>query len=262
MTTWRKNNSGFFSGSPGFTLLEVIIAITILAFMALGVTKMLQSGLERKDTMTVDDRDRLQVENFWQRLNLDIGQNYTPLYYDVAATPDPNSLDAQTLEAFPAMSREGYVVPVPLEKDDGYIFFTAANRRRQEGQKQSNYAWVRYEIMNLDDGTSALVRRYLPGKVFLGVFEWDKIKPQVILKRAKKLQFFFWHPQKEKFMEHLRDLPSPVVLRAVKVELTWEDLSGQEQTFTRIIRVVWPYFNPQGEAATPMANQQADQGLE
>jgi len=71
----------------------------------------------------------------------------------------------------------------------------------------------------------------------------------VILKRVKSLQFSFWHPQKAKFVEHLRDLPAPAVLRAVKVNLSWEDLAGQEQVFERIIRVVWPYFNPQATAA-------------
>ena len=235
----------------GFTLLEVIIAITILAFMSLGVTKLLQSGIERKDTMTVEDRDRLQVENFWQRLSLDIGQNYTPLYYDVVATPDPNSLDAQTLEAFPKMSQQGYIVPVPLEQNDGYVFFTAANRRRQAGQKQSNYAWVRYELKDIGEKDKALVRYHLAGKVFLGNLPWDKMKPQIILKRVQDLKFFYWDPKKAKFVEHLRDLPSPVVLRAIKVKLDWADLAGETQTFERIIRVLWPDFNPQESSSTP-----------
>jgi prepilin-type N-terminal cleavage/methylation domain-containing protein len=229
----------------GFTLLEVIIAITILAFMSLTVTKMLQNGLERKDTVTKEDRDRLQVENFWSRLSLDIAQNYTPLYYDLLATPDPNNPDAQTLEAFPAMTKNDYVVPVPLESDGGWVFFTASNRRRQEGQKQSNYTWVRYELIELEDQTKAVARRQMAGKVFYGVFEWDKIKPQIILKRVKSLQFLFWHPAKEKFMEHLKDLGSPVVLRGIKVILKWEDLLGQEQEFERIFRVAWPLFRPE-----------------
>ena len=50
-------------------------------------------------------------------------------------------------------------------------------------------------------------------------------------------------------MEHLRDLPAPAVLRAVKVQLEWEDLNGQTQTFERIIRVVWPWFDPAAEQA-------------
>jgi len=230
--------------AAGFTLLEVIIAITILAFMSLTVTRMLQEGLERKDTVTKEDRDRLQVENFWQRLSLDIAQNYTPLYYDPIATPDPNNPDAQTLEAFPAMTKHDYVVPVPLESDEGWVFFTASNRRRQEGQKQSNYTWVRYDLIDQEDHTKAVARRQLAGKVFYGVFDWEKIKPQIILKNVKSLAFWFWDAKKKKFVEHLKELPAPVVLRGIKVKLEWEDILGQSQTFERIFRVAWPLFDP------------------
>ena len=58
----------------GFSLLEVLIAIAILAFISMGVYQTVNQSTAIKERVTSEDKDFLQVEAFFAR--------FDTLYFD------------------------------------------------------------------------------------------------------------------------------------------------------------------------------------
>lgn len=69
------------SRQDGFTLLEILIAITLLAFITLGVVNITENAVQTKERTTEINENNLQIETAMSRFEWDFSQIYSPLYF-------------------------------------------------------------------------------------------------------------------------------------------------------------------------------------
>jgi len=171
------------SNQTGFTLLEILIAITLLAFVSLGVVNITENAALTMERTTEVNQNNLQIETAMGRFEWDFSQIYSPLYFSTVLNPnqtltprnpnDPNEenqdlMNQQTTfspalqqyyeqlvarfernEHFSAVSKEGFPIPrFYAPEKNVFEFFTSSNRRKFENTKQSHFAWVRYALAN------------------------------------------------------------------------------------------------------------------
>jgi prepilin-type N-terminal cleavage/methylation domain-containing protein len=182
----RKFKSTSVFNDRGFTLLEILIAITLLAFITIGVVSITQNAADTMDRTTEINKNNLQVETALSRFEWDFSQIYSPLYFSTPLninTPDPygasndSNMDGmddstgQPLKAagalspalqeyyqrlsqrfeqnehFSGVSKEGLPIPRFYSPEKNlFEFFTSSNRRKIENTRQSHFAWVRYTL--------------------------------------------------------------------------------------------------------------------
>jgi prepilin-type N-terminal cleavage/methylation domain-containing protein len=65
----------------GFTLLEILIAISLLAFISLGVVNITENAVQTKERTTEVNENNLQIETAMSRMEWDFSQIYSPLYF-------------------------------------------------------------------------------------------------------------------------------------------------------------------------------------
>lgn len=169
-------------GEQGFTLLEILIAIVLLAFITLGIVDITENAAQTKERTTEANTNNLQIETAMSRFEWDFSQIYSPLYFSTVMNfqnnqnPDGSTQENplggdlslqqggnispalqqyqeqmmmrfERNEHFSGVSREG--APIPrfyAPEKDVFEFFTSSNRRKLENQKQSHFAWVRYSL--------------------------------------------------------------------------------------------------------------------
>ena len=68
----------------GFTLIEILIAITLLAFITMMVVSVTQNAFDTKDRTTMLNKSNLQIETAMSRFEWDYSQIYSPLYFSKA----------------------------------------------------------------------------------------------------------------------------------------------------------------------------------
>lgn len=175
------------SNQKGFTLLEILIAITLLAFISLGVVSVTENSILTMERTTQINKNNLQIEAALSRFEWDFSQIYSPLYFSTVmninpmanqypggtpseiaggteatkpgTTPQGMSPELQNYyeqlvsrfernQHFSGLSKDG--MPIPrfyAPERDVFEFFTASNRRKTENTKQSHFAWVRYSLI-------------------------------------------------------------------------------------------------------------------
>lgn len=250
----------------GFTLIEVLIAITILAFLMVGIYTIVSNSIETKDRVLKEDKSFVQVMRALDRLQSDLAQAWSPLYahakYNATIAREqaqqeqrefvPSKFKAN--ERFPFESVTGRAAPAVIsEEKSELIFFTAANRRKLQDSKQSRYAWVKHSLRKKDkvvtsedtipEGEFEWIRTIQNTDLWEDQFNFDESAPQVLLRSVKALEFFFWDQRSEKFVDRINDSSEKDILKIVKAKVTWIDSDGQEQVFERIIRPLWPKFD-------------------
>ncbi len=77
----KEYNSISASNQSGFTLLEILIAITLLAFITLGVVDITDNAAATKERTTAINENNLQIETAMSRFEWDFSQIYSPLYF-------------------------------------------------------------------------------------------------------------------------------------------------------------------------------------
>lgn len=166
----------------GFTLIEILIAITLLAFISIGVISVTQNAANTMERTTESNKNNLQIETAMSRFEWDFSQIYSPMYFSQAMdlTPsqdtDGDGLDDLTRQPVNAASMAAInqelmefkqklqarfdqsetffglsadSLPVPRFQSPEktiFEFFTASNRRKLENTRQSHFAWVRYSL--------------------------------------------------------------------------------------------------------------------
>lgn len=250
----------------GFTLIEVLIAITILAFLMVGVYTIVSNSIATKDRVLTEDKSFVQVMRALDRLQTDVAQLWSPLYahakYNATIAREqaqqeqrefvPSKFVATERFPFETVTGKGAPAVVSEEKSE-IIFFTAANRRKLQDSKQSRYAWVKHSLRKTDNvvtsddqtptGEFEWIRTIQNTDLWEDRFNFDDIPPQVLLRGVKNLEFFFWDQRSEKFVDRLNDSSEKDVLKILKVKVTWIDTDGLEQIFERVMKPLWPDFD-------------------
>lgn len=170
----KKYSSTSAFNQAGFTLLEILIAITMLAFISLAVVDITENAALTMDRTTEANKNNLQIETAMSRFEWDFSQIYSPLYFSTILNPNQttnatnNTTGGQTPaspllqqyyeqlvsrfernEHFSSVSREGFPIPrFHAPEKNVFEFFTTSNRRKLENTKQSHFAWVRYSLAN------------------------------------------------------------------------------------------------------------------
>jgi hypothetical protein len=254
---------GILMNNRGFTIFEILIAITILSFMMFGIVSISTDSLDTKDRVLSEDRETLQVESAFSVFNWDFSQLYSPMFFSTRFTKK-NEHDEEAYEAlmerysnnpnFDAPDKDGLPIPkIVSENKKELLFFTISNRRKIEDSKSSKFAWVKYQLISVEKNednefdTGQAIARYFKAKDPYSneKFDTENIKPQILLKNLKELKFEFWNPSTQKFVNDLSTVPNGnTKLDAVRLSFTWIDKVGSEREEERIFRVNWPYFDP------------------
>ncbi|MBL7666177.1 MAG: prepilin-type N-terminal cleavage/methylation domain-containing protein [Bacteriovoracaceae bacterium] len=258
--------------AQGFTLLEVLIAITLLSFVMITVVSVTTDSTNLKDRIIGEDRENLQIETAMARLEWDFSQIYSPLYFSrryqkpfVAQGQDSSATDAASAainarfngnERFAFPNQDGLPVPKFEAPDKStFIFFTTSNRRKRVNAKESNFAWVKYTLEaptgESEDGTESkgddLVRYFMTTDPFNGeAIDFTKIKAHVLLNNVKKLEFLYWDPARKQFSDSLSVIKDGQhLIRGLQVKITWIDANDVEREEIKILRPLFPFFVPE-----------------
>jgi prepilin-type N-terminal cleavage/methylation domain-containing protein len=259
----------FIKNQKGFTLIEVLIAITVLSLLMAMMYGIVQDSTDTKDKITSEDREALQLVTALERIELDISQLYSPLYFsapyskfnnedreiddeeeDDSKTIDPLSA-FEASERFPAITTSGDIVPALLnESKTELVFMTTSNRRILEDSKQSRFSWVRYSIRTMSRETERkgaqyeLVRAVETENIYNKEFIWDKVKEHVLLREIKSFQFQFWNKETKKFVDSLDNLAKDKLTpRIIKVQIVWISKDDSEIEIERTFRPLFPFFD-------------------
>ena len=251
------------NNQSGFTLLEVLISIALLAMMMVSIVSITNSGIDTKEKILAEDNEFSQSETAITRFSEDFYQIYSPLYFSTQdgarkkrnnGTPSTPKIKFNPTERFIAVSSKGQPIPIIDSPDrQTLIFFTNSNRRKTQGSKESNYAWVKYTLKNSEgernpDAPYELVRYFDPKNIYDANFKFDDIKPSVLLKNIKSLEISYWDPEKKKFVDTIREISSDKkIITGIQFKLVWLDKLSLERTTTRIFTPQWPNLKPPSE---------------
>ena len=226
----------------GFSLIEVMISLVILSFLMMSIYTIVDNSQRTKDAITLEDNSVLRVQMAFNRLDSDFSQIYSPSYFSAKKEEKKSSTEVfQATEQFPDITKDGHPIPL-VEQSDGetLTFMSSSNRRKMEDIKQSRWIWVQYTLEDFDS-SQAWVRRSVAGNPFVEQIFWDEIRPQVLVKKVKSVNFWFWDVEKKEWVEDLQSIEGK--LYALKLELTWYDVNDVEQINTRVFRALWPHPN-------------------
>lgn len=216
-------------------------------------------GTATKERTLSEDRQFLQVQTAMQRMAQDFAQAYSPLYHSYVASSRPNrerrgqgqsAHRPYRTTTFPRTTYQGLQVPVVVNEENGAIsFLTTSNRRKIQNSKESQYAWISYSLENNPDddkrADAVIIRRVLSTDPYTeDVIREDTFTEQRLLDNVSSLRFEFWDSQRKRFVERTRNMSSEIhLLRAVRANIVWVNEQGQEESFERIFRPFFPFFD-------------------
>lgn len=250
----------------GFTLIEVLIATTILSILMTTVYSIINNSSTTKDRIISEDREMIQIETALNRIETDFSQIYSPLYHSpsksmqkaFSTSPTKSSTVANSEESiyekserFPEENINSHPVPIiKQENKNTLMFLSSSNRRYLEDSKQSRYIWLKYSIRasTLDEEEQKapyeLVRSSQSASPYQKEFDWENVKDFVLLRNIKELSFHFWNPETKKFQASLTTLNNfAKTPRAMMIKLTWVDTNGTEKEVLKTYRPLWPNFD-------------------
>lgn len=237
---WASNQE------KGFTLLEILIAISLLAFITFGVVQITDDAVNTKVRTVQINEDNLQIETALARMDWDISQAYSPLYFSSPMVFAANaSVDAsgeissqqnylnmyreqlrnrfQISQHFSAVSQEGLPIPRNYAPEKNvFEFFTSSNRRKTQNSTQSHFAWIRYSLEdqqlnpdepkneNIPPNVKNLVR-YISNSdpwedTRIDPENAEKVNKAVLLENVENLEFQFWDLDRRKWETSLRNI--------------------------------------------------------
>lgn len=87
----KRSSSTSVFNNRGFTLIEILIAITLLAFITLAVINVTENAFLTKDRTTELNKNNLQIETAMSRFEWDFSQIYSPLYFSTVMNLNQNN---------------------------------------------------------------------------------------------------------------------------------------------------------------------------
>ncbi len=253
--------------TKGFTLIEVLIAIVLLAFMMIGVYTITDNSTATKDRVLSEDAEMMQIEAGLQRFDQDFSQFYSPLYYSYPEIRDKNQRYERDdekkhfpfSEKYPAVTNTGQPIPQFEHPDKStLIFMTKANKRKISNAKESTYAWVQYQLQDIIEdkkenntaavskkgGLKELIRFSYSTELYTPRHDWSKVNGYPILSNIKEFEFSFWDRGKQKFVTNIDHLNrTKIPIEAVKLKLVWIDKNGFENPLERVFRPLYLYYD-------------------
>lgn len=249
----------------GFSLLEVLIALSVLSLIMLSTILFTESTQNTASRVVTEDEEMLQIETAMSRMEWDISQIYSPLYFSQiinpsSMTPDEGEVYNQLISYYQNNNRFNNIsfegIPIPLIQNPDkqtFTFFTSSNRRKVKNSKQTSYAWIKYSLekderresdSEEDKIENKLIRQVVTNNVFSSMeIDWSDVKSQTLLRKISKLSFEFWDDKAQKWRDGLDTIKNGYYLiRAVRVTIDYFDQNNNPTTTQRIFRPLFPKF--------------------
>ena len=138
--------------NAGFTLIEILIAIAILSFMALGVFQIVSQSTDTAEKVTIEDEEFVQIVSALKKFERDFSSIYSPLYFsppmgtaEENENPDDNYAEADKLpinqkykdhNLFDGTTEDGHPIPaIFYEKNTEIIFFSSPIKENMKTRK-------------------------------------------------------------------------------------------------------------------------------
>lgn len=253
--------------NKGFSILEILIAISILSMISLGVISLTNNATETKERIVKEDRDKLQILSALSVFEWDFSHLYSPLYFSKKLEMKgriTEQMFQQTNDKYERNPHFGFADkdgrPVPIFENpdkNTFEFFTDSNRRKMANSKQSNFAWVKYTLEPEEQNPEENEADKLSGKFKIVRYfsaenpykaeklDTSKIKAQTILDNVDEIEFSFWNSENKRFTVPLNSVAGAQnLIRAINFKIVWRDKLGVAQTINKIVRPLWPVFDP------------------
>lgn len=269
--------------NSGFSILEILIAISILSLITLGVISLTNNATETKERIVKEDRDKLQILSALSVFEWDFSHLYSPLYFSKKLEQKgriTEQIFQQTNDKyernphFAFADRDGRPVPIFENPDKNtFEFFTDSNRRRIANSKQSNFAWVKYTLEPEEQNPEENEGDKLSGKFKLVRYfsaenpynaeklDTSKLKAQTLLDNIDEIEFSFWNSENKRFTVPLTSVAGAQnLIRAINLKIVWRDKLGVAQTINKVVRPLWPVFDPSQDPDEPVEQAANNQG--
>ncbi len=243
------------SNSKGFSLLELLIAIMLLSFIMVAVIQATNSGFRTKKNIVEDDTEFLQIQTALARLDWDISQYYSPLFFTSFGTNRNPAIPRG--KHYPYISRTSIPVAVPIhENKNSFEFLASSNRRKKTDALEASFAWIKYTLQEASSdemdknplrGKYNLVRFFVPHDPYtFNENSLEESKSHIILTSVEELEFSFWNEASQRFsaLKEINGDEEQILIKAVKVQLKWRNSRGILEDITSIFRPTWASFIP------------------
>jgi len=209
----------------GFTLMEVVIAVSITAGIGLSLAIAINTTIKSKEVMEQGAERYRMLRTAMSRMCREIGAAYVSDRYDSKRY------------------RDAYDRPTNfIGEKDKLLFTSLAHERLYADAKESDQMVVEYSVKSSPEkdakGRNDLVRRE---KVVLEERMERGGTEDTLFEGAKKIEFSYWNPEKKSWEDEwdTRKLDRKSLLPTrVKITLTALDENGKEATYTTQTRIM------------------------
>ena len=211
--------------SRGFTLLEIMIAASVVALMGMTVAVAFQTSARARDIVVEDNILYRQIRISLTRMARELGSAFVSDKYDPNRYRDQNDRPTNF-----------------IGQRDRIIFTTFAHQRLYTDSKQSDQAVVEYRVEPSRDparrGQRDLIRRVNPivqGDITRGGNE------DVLFENIEALELSYWDSEREEWenewdtrrVERMNALPT-----RVRVTLRAKDENGEDRRYSTQARIM------------------------
>jgi general secretion pathway protein J len=209
----------------GFTLMEVVIAIAITAFIGVVIGVSFNTTIQNKDIIEGQAEHYRMLRAAMGRMVREIGAAYVSDRYD------------------PKRYRDAYDRPTNfIGTRDKLMFSTLAHQRLYADAKESDQMIVEYQVKSSPDpkarGRNDLVRRE---KVLLEERMERGGTEDSLFEGAKKIEFQYWNSERKQWEDEWdtrRTERKSILPTRVKITLFAVDESGKEVKYTTQARIM------------------------
>lgn len=217
--------------SKGFTLIEVLIAIALLAFISVIVYQATSRSFEVNKRLSSEADDIMGMSAALQAMEDDVSQIYTPLFPEPAANTLTGDLTPSLFWTV-KLRGDGLRRARFLGTPEKMSFITNNNYRIQRGLPESEFLAVVWSIEKNDKGTYQLKRFSDTNAFDYDKKELDRNKDisYVIMDNLNSVQFSYYRKEGKKYEENWDSEGSAVKAGARYPEAIRIKLSGPDPT--------------------------------
>lgn len=213
------------ASARGFTLIEVVVAVGITAFIGASVGFAFNQAIAARDLAVQESEHYRMLRASMGRMTREIGGAFVSDHYDAKRY------------------RDAYDRPTNFVGQRERLLFTSMTHQRLYADaKESDQMVVEYQVKSSPDpkakGRQDLVRREKPlidDRMDRGGTE------EVLYEGAKKIEFQYWNSEKKQWEDEWdtrRSDRKSMLPTRVRITLTAKDETGKEARYTTQARVV------------------------
>lgn len=209
----------------GFTLMEVMVAVSITALMGTIVAMAFQTGFRAKEVIEEEAEHYRMVRVALNRMAREIGSAYVSDRYDPKRYRDSNDRPTNF-----------------IGERDRLLFTTFAHQRLYTDSKESDQAVVEYFVESSTEkgarGRQDLKRRVNPN---IGERMDRGGTTDVLFEGVKKLEFEYWDSERKEWEDEWdtrRNERKSFLPTRVRITLVAKDENGKEARYTTQARIM------------------------